>query len=95
MIFLIIYLSQFYRERELEYVTAINTTAAYSGWLELNVTAPLTTWIAFPDSNKGLYISVHPIDRPGNLYIYYVETFEVVNQDYRYGNEIRKTSFKS
>ncbi|KAK9721457.1 TGF-beta propeptide [Popillia japonica] len=53
-------------ERELEYVGAINTTAGYSGWLELNITAPLATWIAFPDSNKGLYLSVHPINRPGH-----------------------------
>lgn len=53
-------------ERELEFVSAVNTTANYSGWLELNLTASLATWVAFPDSNKGLYLSVHSIDRPGH-----------------------------
>ncbi|XP_018564913.1 protein 60A-like [Anoplophora glabripennis] len=53
-------------ERELEYVSALNTSAAFSGWLGLNLTACLATWVAFPDSNKGLYLSVHPVDRPGH-----------------------------
>ncbi|KAJ8916211.1 hypothetical protein NQ315_016350 [Exocentrus adspersus] len=53
-------------ERELEYVSALNTSASFSGWVGLNVTACLATWVAFPDSNKGLYLSVHPVDRPGH-----------------------------
>lgn len=55
----------FFRERELEYIAAINTTAGFSGWLELNLTSCLATWVAFPNSNKGLYLSVHPADKPG------------------------------
>ncbi|KAJ8951807.1 hypothetical protein NQ318_019780 [Aromia moschata] len=53
-------------ERELEYVSALNTTAGFSGWLGLNLTACLATWVAFPDSNKGLYLSVHPVSKPGH-----------------------------
>ncbi|KAJ8975828.1 hypothetical protein NQ317_003864 [Molorchus minor] len=53
-------------ERELEYVSALNTTSGFTGWLGLNVTACLATWVAFPDSNKGLYLSVHPVDKPGH-----------------------------
>lgn len=54
-------------ERELEYITSINTTAGFTGWLELNLTKCLTTWVAFPDSNKGIYLSVHPVNRAGRL----------------------------
>lgn len=54
-----------YRERELEFVKSVNTTASYSGWLELNITDCLPSWLAFPESNKGLYLSVHPADKPG------------------------------
>ncbi|EFA04645.1 glass bottom boat protein precursor [Tribolium castaneum] len=52
-------------ERELEYISAVNTTGSFTGWLNLNLTACLPTWVAFPDSNKGLYLSVHPVDKPG------------------------------
>ncbi|KAF5297757.1 hypothetical protein FQR65_LT09931 [Abscondita terminalis] len=52
-------------ERELEYITAVNTTGGSNGWLELNLTSSLTTWVAFPNSNKGLYLSVHPAEKPG------------------------------
>ncbi|RZC39571.1 glass bottom boat protein, partial [Asbolus verrucosus] len=51
-------------ERELEYISAINTTGRFTGWLGLNLTACLPTWVAFPNSNKGLYLSVHPADKP-------------------------------
>lgn len=57
-----------YRERELEYISAVNTTGNFVGWLKLNLTACLPTWVAFPDSNKGLYLSVHPVDKPGKSY---------------------------
>lgn len=53
-------------ERELEFVTSLNTTANYMGWIELNMTGPLSSWVAFPHSNKGLYLSVHPVDKPGH-----------------------------
>ncbi|XP_023012342.2 protein 60A isoform X1 [Leptinotarsa decemlineata] len=53
-------------ERELEYISAQNTTSGFTGWISLNVTACLATWVAFPDSNKGFYLSVHPADKPGH-----------------------------
>ncbi|KAG5885274.1 hypothetical protein JTB14_005814 [Gonioctena quinquepunctata] len=56
----------YFRERELEYVWAANTTAGFTGWLSLNVTACLSSWVAFPNSNKGLYLSVHPVDKAGH-----------------------------
>jgi TGF-beta propeptide. len=34
-------------------------------WLVLNVTDPLTSWVAFPDLNLGLYLSVHLPNKPG------------------------------
>ncbi|KAF5275690.1 hypothetical protein FQA39_LY06802 [Lamprigera yunnana] len=52
-------------ERELEYIIAVNTTGSFTGWLELNLTSSLSTWVAFPNSNKGLYLSVHPTEKPG------------------------------
>ncbi|XP_021935994.1 protein 60A [Zootermopsis nevadensis] len=36
------------------------------GWLVLNVTGPLNSWVAFPDSNLGLYLSVHLPDKPAH-----------------------------
>ncbi|KAB0797560.1 hypothetical protein PPYR_08553 [Photinus pyralis] len=51
-------------ERELEYIIAVNTTEDFTGWLELNLTNSLSTWVAFPNSNKGLYLSVHPAEKP-------------------------------
>lgn len=60
------------RERELEYVSAINTTAGFTGWITLNVTSCLATWVAFPEANKGLYLSVHPLNRPGRHSISYI-----------------------
>lgn len=60
----IIYL--IFRERELEYASAVNTTSDNEGWLKLNITRSLSTWIAFPHSNLGIYLSVNPIDRPSH-----------------------------
>lgn len=45
---------------ELEFVDAVNTTAEHEGWLIFNVSGSLSRWIVFPDSNKGLYLSIHP-----------------------------------
>nr|CAI5868562.1 unnamed protein product [Callosobruchus analis] len=53
-------------ERELEFVSALNVTSDLSDWVTLNVTACLATWVAFPASNKGLYLSVQPLSRPGH-----------------------------
>lgn len=63
-------------ERELEFVTSVNTTSDYAGWIELNMTGPLSTWVAFPESNKGLYLSVHPADKTGkNVYLFQCLTY--------------------
>lgn len=53
-------------EKDLEYVFAANTTLDSTGWMRLNLTQCLASWVAFPNSNKGLYLSVHPVDRPGH-----------------------------
>ncbi|CAH0557682.1 unnamed protein product [Brassicogethes aeneus] len=53
-------------ERELEYISAVNTSATFNGWLGLNLTECLASWVAFPESNKGIYLSVHPVDKPGH-----------------------------
>lgn len=50
-------------ESELEYISEVQTTAEYSGWLGINVTKCLSVWVAFPDFNKGIYLSVHPTDK--------------------------------
>ncbi|PSN54809.1 Protein 60A [Blattella germanica] len=44
----------------------VDTAAATGGWLVFNVTGPFTSWVAFPDSNQGLYLSVHFPDKPGH-----------------------------
>jgi len=53
-------------ERELEYVAAVNTTAGFTGWLELNLTSCFAAWVAISESNRGIYLSVHPINRPAH-----------------------------
>ncbi|XP_056645982.1 protein 60A [Diorhabda sublineata] len=53
-------------EKELEYISAANITAGFVGWMSLNLTQCLVTWVAFPNSNKGIYLSVHPLDKPGH-----------------------------
>ncbi|KAG8291315.1 protein 60A [Homalodisca vitripennis] len=50
-------------EKELEFVDAVNTSYSQEGWLIFNMTGPLTSWVTFPQTNKGLYMSVHPADR--------------------------------
>lgn len=51
-------------QKELEIIAAINTTANYQGWIELNVTNALSNWINDKESNKGLYIGAHSVDKP-------------------------------
>ena len=53
-IFLLLYRS----EKELAYADAVNVTSEYEGWLVFNVTAAFVSWVAFPTSNRGLYVSV-------------------------------------
>ena len=53
-----------YSEKDLLLVDSISVGPA-GGWLVLNVTDSLTSWVAFPDSNLGLYLSVHLPDKPG------------------------------
>lgn len=49
---------------ELEFIDCVNTTAGSEGWMLFNVTGPLVSWVAIPHSNKGLYLSVQPRDKP-------------------------------
>ncbi|CAG9771797.1 unnamed protein product [Ceutorhynchus assimilis] len=50
-------------ESELEYMSEVETTADANGWLGINVTKCLATWVAFPESNKGIYMSVRSTDK--------------------------------
>lgn len=65
-----IYLFDHCRERELQSVATLKTTYDYTGWLEFNLTEPLSMWVAFPESNKGLYLSVHAADKAGKIHNY-------------------------
>ena len=48
----------------------VDSAAATGGWLVFNVTGPFSTWVAIPDSNHGLYLSVHFPEKPGeHIYI--------------------------
>ncbi|TMW42304.1 hypothetical protein DOY81_012616 [Sarcophaga bullata] len=51
-------------ERELEVLSSINTTADYQGWLEMNVTEGLSTWLQDPQQNRGIYIGAHAVTKP-------------------------------
>lgn len=53
-------------EKELEFVDAVNTTHSNQGWHVFNMTGPFTNWVAFPNSNLGLYLSVRSSERPGH-----------------------------
>ncbi|XP_066143448.1 protein 60A [Euwallacea fornicatus] len=50
-------------ESELEFMSQIETTADFTGWLGINVTKCLASWVAFPRSNRGIYLSVRPTDK--------------------------------
>ncbi|XP_069698496.1 protein 60A [Periplaneta americana] len=52
-------------EKALRLVDSV-VTGREEGWLVLNVTGPLSSWVAFPDSNLGLYLSVHLLSRPAH-----------------------------
>lgn len=60
-----------YSERQLELLSSINTTRDFEGWLELNVTSALISWAQKHEDNRGLYISVTPSHRPGNIFYKY------------------------
>ncbi|XP_014270831.1 protein 60A [Halyomorpha halys] len=51
-------------KERLKLIESRNTTSDYEGWLTFNMTGVLTSWIVFPYSNKGLYISssTHELD---------------------------------
>lgn len=53
-----------YSEKALVLVDSVSVGPAGS-WLVLNVTDPLSSWVAFPDLNLGLYLSVHLPNKPG------------------------------
>ncbi|XP_014259645.1 protein 60A [Cimex lectularius] len=60
-------LSEKENKNSLEFVDSVNTTYDNEGWLIFNVTGVFTNWVAFPDSNKGLYLRIYPHDSPGNI----------------------------
>ncbi|XP_058983216.1 protein 60A-like [Musca domestica] len=49
---------------QLQILSSVNTTADYQGWLELNVTEGLSSWLHQPKENKGLYVGAHPTNKP-------------------------------
>lgn len=49
--------------RKMEFVDSANSTAGQHGWITLNVTESLRHWMTNIGDNKGLYLSVNPIDR--------------------------------
>ena len=60
-----------FSERDLEFIESVNITGDYSGWLEINMTIPLTKWVAFQETNKGLYLSMYQADKPGISFVFY------------------------
>lgn len=56
----------FYSKKELVLVDSVNVTSNYKGWLVFNVTSAFVSWVAFPTSNRGLYISVQKQAEPSN-----------------------------
>ncbi|XP_030749587.1 protein 60A [Sitophilus oryzae] len=50
-------------ENELEYISEVETSFDFTGWLGVNVTRCLASWVAFPNSNRGIYLSVHQADK--------------------------------
>jgi len=67
-IYTIISVILFFSEIGLQYVDSLNTTAHNEGWLVFNLTGPLTTWVAIPDLNLGLYLSVTPHGHPSKYH---------------------------
>lgn len=45
-------------------LSSTNTTSEYHGWLELSVTDGIAKWLANDQTNKGIYIGAHAVDRP-------------------------------
>lgn len=62
----------------MQYVDSTNTTINQEGWITLNVSEALQHWINNPDGNRGLYLSVHPADRSGNIIFYYLIFFNML-----------------
>ncbi|EFA04646.2 glass bottom boat2 [Tribolium castaneum] len=53
------------RGRRFQYVSSVNTTGNYKGWLSLNLTSCTTNWSAHRHYTKGFYLSVYPVEKPG------------------------------
>ncbi|XP_046961693.1 protein 60A [Vanessa cardui] len=49
---------------EMERIAAVNTSIGAEGWLELNVTGALATWLGAPADNRGFFITLHPHSQP-------------------------------
>uniref|UniRef100_T1J3K1 TGF-beta family profile domain-containing protein n=1 Tax=Strigamia maritima TaxID=126957 RepID=T1J3K1_STRMM len=46
------------RGLEMNIVDDANVTLDYEGWVYLNVSSPVTKWLIFPETNKGLHIQI-------------------------------------
>ncbi|VVD04327.1 protein 60A [Leptidea sinapis] len=49
---------------QMEKVAAVNTSAGSEGWLELNVTLALASWLGAPADNRGFFVTLHPHSQP-------------------------------
>lgn len=59
----------------MERIAAVNTSAGAEGWLELNVTGALATWLNAPVDNRGFFITLHPHSQPGIIIIFTTSFF--------------------
>lgn len=55
------------RSLQMEKVAAVNTSAGAEGWIELNVTHALASWLSSPADNRGFFITLHPHSQPGKI----------------------------
>ncbi|KAH0816290.1 hypothetical protein GEV33_006501 [Tenebrio molitor] len=53
-------------ESSLERISSVSTTQSFSGWLGINLTDSLISWVRLFDYSKGLYLAVHLGDKPGH-----------------------------
>ncbi|XP_014234703.1 protein 60A [Trichogramma pretiosum] len=45
-------------DKELRYLDSVNASAGHDGWIALNCSAALASWVREPESNRGVYLSV-------------------------------------
>ncbi|CAH0551629.1 unnamed protein product [Brassicogethes aeneus] len=50
----------------IEPVASVNTTSDFKGWLSFNLTACMNNWVIYPNSNKGIYLTIQQINKPNH-----------------------------